>query len=63
MNTSKRQALRPEHRHYDTIDYLFRQSISQADEYLFDAKLFDKELRRLWETYEVPYEVSADTLQ
>jgi len=49
----------PEQFHYDALESWFQESISQGREFLFDSKLFDVELRRLWEEYEgVPYEVS-----
>ena len=50
--------MRPEHQHYDTIEQWFRKSISEGHDFLFDSQLFDNEMRRMWEAYDVPYEVS-----
>ena len=52
------ETVRPEHQHYDTLEKHLRAGVSDGSDYFFDPHLFDKELRRLWETYDVPYEVS-----
>ena len=48
----------PEQLHYDTIEKFIQTSIRSGADFLFDKDLFDVELRRLWETYNVPYPVS-----
>jgi len=51
--------MRPEHIHYNTIEEFLLQSIKSGREFLFDADKFEKELTRLWEQYDVPYQVSG----
>ena len=51
----------PEQLHYKTIENFFQTSISSGADFLFDKTLFDIELQRLWETYNVPYPVSTRT--
>jgi hypothetical protein len=46
--------MRPEHLHYDVIKEYLQKSIQTGSEFLFDTKLFEAELRRLWETYDFP---------
>lgn len=57
--TAPLKKMRPEHHHYDTIEGQLRSSISEGRNFLFDSDLFDQELRRLWDAYDVPYEVSS----
>lgn len=52
--------MRPEHKHYDEIERLFNERIKNGDAILFDPTLFDKEMTRLWEAYDVPYQVTFD---
>lgn len=49
--------MRPEQQHYDTIEKWLRESIAMGRGFLFDQTMFRRELTRLWETYDVPYEV------
>jgi hypothetical protein len=48
--------MRPEHEHYDTIEQWIRQSLFECSDFLYDRDLFQKELRRIWEQYDVPVE-------
>jgi hypothetical protein len=49
--------MRPEQLHYETIERHLQKCIKNGSDFFFDTKLFDDELTRLWETYDVPYEV------
>ena len=49
--------MRQEHQHYDAIEQHFRKSITQGLDFLFDTKMFEEELLRLVDTYDVPYEL------
>lgn len=49
--------MRPEHLHYETIEKHLQKCIKNGCDFFFDTKLFDEELTRLWDTYDVPYEV------
>ena len=49
----------PEQLHYETIQAFLQTSIDSGAAFLFDNILFDVELQRLWETYNVPYPVST----
>jgi hypothetical protein len=51
----------PEQLHYETIEKIMQTSISSGAVFLFDKNLFDIELQRLWETYNVPFPVSKRT--
>lgn len=50
---------RPEHEHYVAIEEHLQKCIKEGSDFLFHTKLFEEELRRLWETYDVPYQVHA----
>lgn len=52
------QNSQPEHRHYDTIEHVFKTSIAQARDFLFDKRLFELEMLRLEADFDVPLEVS-----
>lgn len=54
--------MRPEHTYYDAIEGYLRTSIVSGRDFLFDPQLFDDELRRLWETYDVPCQARAVTM-
>ena len=49
----------PEQLHYDAIEAFLRTSISSGADFLFHKTLFENELQRLWETYNVDYAVST----
>lgn len=58
--------MRPEHLHYDVVEQYLHRSIKEGKAFLFDSQAFEKELRRLWEEYDVPYQVRvrlAHTMQ
>lgn len=42
---------------YDVVERWLRESIELGRSFLFDKKEFEKELQRLWETYDFPYHV------
>jgi len=50
---------RPEHVHYDLIEEHLQRSIQEGSDFLFDTAKFEAELRRLWEEYNVPYQVRS----
>jgi hypothetical protein len=52
--------MRPEHIHYDTVENWLRESIAVGRPFLFSQTLFRHELTRIWETYDVPYEVRIE---
>jgi hypothetical protein len=48
----------PEHVYYDVVEEYLQTCIkSNRCDFLFDTKLFEDELRRLWEAYNFPYAV------
>lgn len=49
----------PEQLHYNTIEKFIQTSISSGADFFFNKTLFNVELERLWETYNVPYSVST----
>ena len=53
--------MRPEHVHYDTIERWIRESVNAGDEFLFEPERFRNELRKMWEKYEIPYEVTCSS--
>lgn len=52
-------SLRPEHKHYGTIEKRFKKNIAEGNQFLFDRVQFDKELSSLETKYGFPYDVSV----
>ena len=50
--------MRPEEEHYDAVEEIFLRGIAEGQDFLFDGDKFEAELRRLWEEYDFPYQVS-----
>jgi hypothetical protein len=51
--------MRQEHLHYAEIESWFQKSVSAGSDFLFDTKLYERELNRLWDKFDVPFEVSG----
>lgn len=52
----------PEQLYYDTMEQYFHNSIRNTADFLFDTVLFDQEIKKLWEKYNIPCSVCKSLL-